>query len=73
MSKNIIWQVLRFSRYPVFRVDLSENRLYSMPQKSFSESNLRERDHLPELLANQPSVLGEEWLSIQKWADRVAD
>lgn len=53
----------------MFRVDLSKNRLFPIPQKSFSDSNLRERDHLQEWLANQPAVLGEELLIIQKEFD----
>ncbi len=53
----------------MFRVDLKENRLSHLPQKSFTELKLRERDHLQEWLANQPDALGEELLIIQKEFD----
>ena len=50
----------------MFRIDLKQNRLSPMPKKSFSDLNLREREHLQEWLANQPDALGEELLIIQK-------
>lgn len=53
----------------MFRVDLSQNRLSRLSRKSFSDLNLRERDHLQEWLANQPDALGEELLIIQKEFD----
>lgn len=53
----------------MFRVDLSHNRLSRLSRQSFSDLNLRERDHLQEWLANQPDALGEELLIIQKEFD----
>jgi len=57
----------------MFRVDRSQNRLFRLVQKRFSDLNLRERDHLQEWLANQPDALGEELLIIQKEFDGFAD
>ncbi|MGV0035716.1 MAG: DUF4268 domain-containing protein [Candidatus Azotimanducaceae bacterium WSBS_2022_MAG_OTU7] len=53
----------------MFRIDLKQNRLSRLPQKSFTDLKLRERDHLQEWLANQPDALGEELLIIQKEFD----
>ncbi|MFN4060386.1 MAG: DUF4268 domain-containing protein [Paracoccus hibiscisoli] len=53
----------------MFRVDRTQNRLSRLTRKSFSDLNLRERNHLQEWLANQPDALGEELLIIQKEFD----
>ena len=56
----------------MFQVNRSENRLTKLEAKSFSNLNLREREHLQEWLANQPDALGEELLIIQKEFDGFA-
>ena len=53
----------------MFRVDWSQNRISRLPQKRFSDLNIREREHLQEWIANQPDALGEELLIIQKEFD----
>jgi uncharacterized protein DUF4268 len=42
------------------------NRISKLKQKTFSELKFREREHLQEWIANNPSSLGEELLIIQK-------
>ena len=56
----------------MFQVNRSENRITKLEEKSFSNLNLREREHLQEWLANQPDALGEELLIIQKEFDGFA-
>ncbi len=42
------------------------NKISRLEEKTFSELGFRERDHLQEWLADNPSALGEELLIIQK-------
>ncbi len=50
----------------LFKIDRSSNRIQRLEKKSFSSLGFREREHLQEWIANQPDVLGEELLIIQK-------
>ena len=50
----------------MYLIDREKNRIFKLKQKSFSELKFRERDHLQEWFANDPSSLGEELLIIQK-------
>lgn len=50
----------------MYLIDRKKNRILKLKQKSFSELKFRERDHLQEWIANDPSSLGEELLIIQK-------
>jgi len=50
----------------MYLIDREKNRILKLKQKSFSELKFRERDHLQEWIANDPSSLGEELLIIQK-------
>ncbi|MEP3196235.1 MAG: DUF4268 domain-containing protein [Lentilitoribacter sp.] len=50
----------------MFKVDREQNDISKLKSPSFSELNLRERDHLQEWFAKNPSALGEELLIIQK-------
>jgi hypothetical protein len=50
----------------MFVIDRDRNRALPIEKASFSALGIRERDHLQEWVANDPSVLGEELLVIQK-------
>ena len=50
----------------MYLINKEENRVTKLKQKTFSELKFRERDHLQEWIANNPSTLGEELLIIQK-------
>lgn len=50
----------------MYIIDRDKNRISKLEQKSFSELNFREREHLQEWIANNPESLGEELLIIQK-------
>lgn len=50
----------------MFVIDRSENRARALDRRSFAELGLRERDDLQEWIANDPTLLGEELLIIQK-------
>ncbi|NBR14822.1 MAG: hypothetical protein EBU01_09635 [Crocinitomicaceae bacterium] len=50
----------------MYLIDREKNRVTKLKKKSFSELKFRERDHLQEWIANDPSTLGEELLIIQK-------
>lgn len=50
----------------MYLIDKDRNRITKLKQKSFSELKFRERDHLQEWIAYNPSSLGEELLVIQK-------
>ncbi len=57
----------------MFQVNRSENRLVRLEERSFSDLDLREREHLQEWLARMPEALGEELLIVQKEFDGFAD
>lgn len=50
----------------MYIIDRDKNRISKLKQKSFSELKFREREHLQEWIANNPTSLGEELLIIQK-------
>lgn len=50
----------------MFLINKENNRIEKISQRTFKELGFRERDHLQEWLANNPSALGEELLIIQK-------
>lgn len=50
----------------MYIIDREKNRISKLKQKTFSELKFREREHLQEWIANNPSSLGEELLVIQK-------
>ncbi len=53
----------------MFKVNKADNRISRLETKRFSDLGFREREHLQEWLANEPSALGEELLIIQKEFD----
>lgn len=57
----------------MFLIDKNRNRIEKVEQKTFSELGFKEREHLQEWLANNPSSLGEELLIIQKEFDGFND
>lgn len=57
----------------MFKVDVNQNRLSKIEERSFSSMNFREREHLQEWLADMPKALGEELLIIQKEFDGFDD
>lgn len=50
----------------MFRINRTNNQIERLRQCSFSELGFRERAHLQEWVANQPTALGEELLIVQK-------
>jgi len=50
----------------MYLINKEQNRVTKLKQKTFTELKFRERDHLQEWIANNPSTLGEELLIIQK-------
>jgi hypothetical protein len=57
----------------MFRIDSANNRINRLKAVRFSDLGFRERNHLQEWIANQPDVLGEELLVIQKEFDGFDD
>ena len=50
----------------MYTIDREKNRISKLEEKTFSELKFKEREHLQEWIANNPSALGEELLIIQK-------
>lgn len=50
----------------MYRIDRTKNTIQALKQMSFRELGFRERAHLQEWIAHEPSALGEELLIIQK-------
>lgn len=50
----------------MFIIDKQTNRIIELEKKQFSKLGFKEREHLQEWIANNPSSLGEELLIIQK-------
>lgn len=50
----------------MFRIDRDSNAIKPLEQKTFSSLGFREREHLQEWVAKNPSSLGEDLLIIQK-------
>jgi len=57
----------------MFLIDQNTNRITKLTERTFSELNFREREHLQEWIANLPECLGEELLIIQKEFDGFHD
>ncbi len=57
----------------MFQINRADNRLTKVEEKTFSELQFREREHLQEWLARMPEALGEELLIIQKEFDGFDD
>ena len=57
----------------MYVIDKKSNRVSKVQQKTFSELGFKERKHLQEWIANEPSILGEELLVIQKEFDGFSD
>lgn len=57
----------------MYRIDSAANRINRLKSVRFSDLGFRERNHLQEWIANQPDVLGEELLIIQKEFDGFDD
>lgn len=50
----------------MYLINKTENRISKIEEKSFSELGFKERNHLQEWIANNPELLGEDILIIQK-------
>lgn len=57
----------------MYLVDQKNNRITNIKEKTFSELGFKERTHLQEWIAHNPSCLGEELLIIQKEFDGFDD
>jgi hypothetical protein len=57
----------------MYLINKDNNRLVKLESKTFSELGFRERENLQEWIANEPTVLGEELLIIQKEFDGFSD
>ncbi|WP_112323887.1 DUF4268 domain-containing protein [Oceanibium sediminis] len=57
----------------MFQINRNDNCLNRLEERTFSELNFREREHLQEWLAQMPDALGEELLIIQKEFDGFDD
>lgn len=57
----------------MYTIDKKQNRINRLKETTFSELGFKERDHLQEWIANDPSCLGEELLIIQKEFDGFQD
>jgi len=50
----------------VYLIHRDKNRVERLTKRAFADLGFRERDHLQEWIANDPTVLGEDMLIIQK-------
>jgi hypothetical protein len=50
----------------MYKIDAQSNKILKLQQKSFGELGFKEREHLQEWIAKEPTALGEELLIIQK-------
>jgi len=57
----------------MYIINKEENRISRLTQRTFSELKFREREHLQEWIAENPSSLGEELLVIQKEFNGFSD
>lgn len=53
----------------MYQIDKQQNKINRLEEKTFSELGFKEREHLQEWIAKDPSCLGEELLIIQKEFD----
>jgi hypothetical protein len=57
----------------MYTIDQKMNRISRLQEKTFSDLDFKEREHLQEWIANDPTCLGEELLIIQKEFDGFQD
>lgn len=57
----------------MYLIDKKSNRVAKIEEKTFYELGFKERENLQEWLANEPEILGEKLLIIQKEFDGFAD
>lgn len=57
----------------MYNIDQQHNRIKRLEERTFSDLDFREREHLQEWIAQEPSCLGEELLIIQKEFDGFQD
>ena len=57
----------------MYLIDREENQALSVVKKTFFELGFKEREHLQEWICNNPSILGEELLIVQKEFSGFAD
>jgi hypothetical protein len=57
----------------MYNIDQQNNRIKRLEERTFSDLDFREREHLQEWIAQEPSCLGEELLIIQKEFDGFQD
>lgn len=57
----------------MYLIDRKNNKCHKVEEKTFSELEFKERDHLQEWLAADPSMFGEDLLIIQKEFDGFSD
>jgi hypothetical protein len=50
----------------MYKIDPTGNKLLKLQERSFADLGFKEREHLQEWIAKEPTVLGEELLIIQK-------
>ena len=50
----------------MYKINKENNTIEQLDLRTFSELNFKEREHLQEWIAKNPSALGEELLIIQK-------
>lgn len=50
----------------MYTIDKESNSIKKLEETTFSKLDFKERDHLQEWIAKDPSVLGEDLLIIQK-------
>ena len=50
----------------MYNIDISNNSIKKLQERTFSELGIRERENLQEWIVKEPGVLGEELLIIQK-------
>lgn len=57
----------------MYTIDKTTNRINRLEEKTFAQLGFKEREHLQEWIANDPTCLGEELLIIQKEFDGFQD
>jgi hypothetical protein len=57
----------------MYKISKTKNNVTKLEQRLFKELHIREREHLQEWIANNPEMLGEELLIIQKEFDGFND
>ena len=57
----------------MYKINKSSNSITKLVKKTFSELGFKERQHLQEWIAKEPTCLGEELLIIQKEFDGFDD